>query len=138
MTPSELDSHLRKFYAEARTKKGEDYSRCSLLGFRNAIEHYFKNPSFKRGIKITGNPVFQSSNKTLDANTKMLKKEGKENITHKPAIAPADLTKSKTSSVFLPSIPLGLLRNVWFHTTFYWCRRGREGQRSLTPQSFSF
>ena len=117
MTPSELDSHLRKFYVEARTKKGEDYSRCALLGFRNAIERYFKNPSFKRGIKITGNPVFQSSNKTLDAKTKMLKKEGKENITHKPAIAPEDLTKFKTSSVVLPSTPLGLLRNVWFHTT---------------------
>ena len=45
MTPSELDSHLRKFYAEARTKKGEDYSRSSLLGFRNAIERYLNNLS---------------------------------------------------------------------------------------------
>ena len=76
----------------------------------------------------------------LDAKIKILKKEGKENITHKPAIAPEDLTKLKISSVFLPSTPLGLLRNVWFHTTLYWCRRGREGrnQRSLTPQSFIF
>ena len=97
-----------------------------------------QQPPFKRGIKIPGNPVFQSSNKMLDAKIKILKKEGKENITHKPAIAPEDLTKLKTSSVFLPSTPLGLLRNVWFHTTLYWCRRGREGQRSLTPQSFSF
>ena len=121
-----------------RTKKGEDYSRSSLLGFRNAIERYLNNPPFKRGIKIPGNPVFQISNKMLDAKIKMLKKEGKENITHKPAIAPEGLTKLKTSSVVLPSTPLGLLRNIWFHTTLYWCRRGREGQRSLTPQSFIF
>ena len=31
----------------------------------------------------------------LDAKIKMLKKEGKENITHKPAIAPEDLKKLK-------------------------------------------
>ena len=74
----------------------------------------------------------------LDAKIKILKKEGKENITHKPAIAPEDLTKLKTSSVVLPSTPLGLMRNVWFHTTLYWCRRGRQGQHSLTPQSFIF
>ena len=37
-----------------------------------------------------------------------------------------------------PSTPLGLLRNVWFHTTLYWCRKGREGQRRLTASSFTF
>lgn len=58
----------------SKTKKGEDYSRSSLLGFRNVIERYLNNAPFKRGIKMPGNPVFQSSNKILDAKIKMLKK----------------------------------------------------------------
>ena len=37
-----------------------------------------------------------------------------------------------------PSTPLGLLRNVWYHTTLFWCRSGREGQRRLTSESFKF
>ena len=44
-------------------------------------------------------------------------------MTHKPAIEKVDLRKLKTNST--------LLRNVWFHTSVYWCWRGQEGQRRL-------
>ena len=138
MENQELDKHLTKFYAETRNKKGEDYSRSTLLSMRNAIERYLNNPQHKRGIKITGNPQFQSSNRFLNAKIKHLKKEGKENSKHKPAIDIQDLKKLKESDVLQPSTPLGILRNVWFNTTLFWCRRGREGQRSLTPSSFVF
>jgi len=74
----------------------------------------------------------------LDAKLKMLKREGKENTKHKPAIDEEDLQKMKTSHVLLPDNPLSLLRNVWFHSTLYWCRRGREGQRNLKKSSFYF
>ena len=74
----------------------------------------------------------------LDAKLKQLKKSGKENIKHKPAIAAEDLMKLKASKVLECSNPLGLLRNVWFNTSLYWCRRGREGQRGLTKSSFKF
>ena len=59
-------------------------------------------------------------------------------MTHKPAIEKVDLRKLKTNSTLLPSNPLGLLRNVWFHTSLYWCRRGREGQRRLNITSLVF
>ena len=74
----------------------------------------------------------------LDAKIKNLKQLGKQNTKHKPAITTPDLQKLRVHPVISASTPLGLLRNVWFHTTLYWCRRGREGQRNLTPSSFTF
>lgn len=74
----------------------------------------------------------------LNATLKSLRKRGKENIKHKNPIEIADLRALKESRVLSTDNPLGLLRNVWFHVTMYWCRRGREGQRELRPDSFRF
>jgi len=38
MKIGQLDQNLHRFYSEARTKKGEDYSRSTLLEFRHSIE----------------------------------------------------------------------------------------------------
>ena len=78
------------------------------------------------------------SNQMLDAQIINLKRRGKENITHKPAIEEAHLKQLKTNGVFSCSSPLSLLRNVWFHVVLYFCRRGREGQRQLKTTSFKF
>ena len=138
MTNKELDNYLRHFYAEARTKDGEPYSRSSLLGIRNAIERYLNNPPINRGISITKGIDFQASNKLLQSQIKLNKRENKENTKHKPPMPEADLQKLKSSGVIRGDNPWGLLRNVWFHINLYWCRRGREGQRELTKQSFQF
>ena len=74
----------------------------------------------------------------LDAKIKQLKREGRQDVKHKPAITLPDLQKLKVHPVLSPSTPLGLLQNTWFHTTLHWCRRGREGQRLLTRDSFKF
>ncbi|KAK3703830.1 hypothetical protein QZH41_002897 [Actinostola sp. cb2023] len=74
----------------------------------------------------------------LDAQIKQQKKDGKENTSHKPPIEKHDIEKLKNHEVILPTKPLSLLRNVWFHVSLFWCRRGREGQRSLTKNSFRF
>ena len=138
MTNKELDNYLRHFYAEARTKDGEPYSRSSLLGIRNAIERYLNNPPLNRGISITKGIDFQASNKLLQSQIKLNKRENKENTKHKPPMPEADLQKLKSSGVIRGDNPWGLLRNVWFHINLYWCRRGREGQRELTKQSFQY
>lgn len=135
---TDLDKHLRQFYVEARNKDGETYKRATLLSLRNGLERHLNNPPLNRGIKIGSHPSFVLSNKVLDAQIKKLKREGKENTTHKPAIEQYDIEKLKQSAVFLPTNPHSLLKNVWFHTSLYWCRRGREGQRTLTTKSFSF
>ena len=43
MNTTELNQNLARFYVEARTKKGEEYSRSALLGFRNSIERHLNN-----------------------------------------------------------------------------------------------
>ena len=138
MTNNELDNYLRHFYAEARTKDGALYSRSSLLGIRNAIERYLNNPPLNRGIAISKGVEFQASNKLLQSQIKLNKRENKENVKHKPPIPEADLQKLKSSSALRGDNPWGLLRNVWFHINLYWCCRGREGQQELSKQSFQF
>ena len=138
MTNNELDNYPRHFYAEARTKDGALYSRSSLLGIRNAIERYLNNPPHNRGISISKGVEFQASNKLLQSQIKLNKRENKENVKHKPPIPEADLQKLKSSSAIRGDSPWGLLQNVWFHINLYWCRRGREGQRELTKESFQF
>ena len=115
MNTAELDLNLARFYVEARTKKGEEYSRSALLGFRNSIERYLNNNG--RTVKISRNQVFQKSNKILDTKLRINRRAGKENIQHKPVI---------------------VLKRTWFYVSLYWCRRGREGQRDLRRNSFKF
>jgi len=136
MTEEELDESLRRFYAEARTKTGQEYSRSSLLGFRNSVERYLN--ANNRLIKITRNPTFSRSNKMLESKLKAIRREGKENIQHKPVIESADLVKINNSPFMSPNTADGLLRKVWFYVTLYWCRRGCEGQRLLRRDSFQF
>jgi len=67
-----------------------------------------------------------------------MKQQGEENVKHKPCIENEDLRRLKESDVMSPSAPQGLLNNVWFHITLYFCCRGREGQRNLKKSSFVF
>lgn len=133
-----LDSNLRLFYAEVKAQDGKDYSRSTLLGIRSGLERHLNSPPHNKGITIAGNPTFKRSNIVLNAKIKSLKRQGKQSVKHKPALEPEDLVKLKTSDVLDCSNPLGLQRNVWFNTSLFWCRRGREGQRDLTKQSFVF
>ena len=76
MNTAELDLNLARFYVEARTKKGEEYNRSALLGFRNSIERYLNNNGCT--VKISRNQVFQKSNKILDVRLRINRRAGKE------------------------------------------------------------
>ena len=60
MTITELDESLGQFYAEARNKEEEKYSRATLLSFRNGIERFLNSPPNSRGISLTNDPSFFS------------------------------------------------------------------------------
>ena len=137
MTIGQLDTNLRRFYAEARKKDGETYGKKTLLGFRHGIERYLNQPKFSRNLKMSTDPRFTRSNEMLDAQLVRLKKLGKENSQHKPTLEDEDLEKLKSSDALSLSNSLSLLRNVWFHIVLYFCRRGREGQRELQKSSFT-
>ena len=81
MSKEELDEGLRRFYAEARTKKGEEYSRSSFLSLPTAVERHFN--ANHQSVKITRNPALSRSNKMLEGKLKALRQEGKENVQHR-------------------------------------------------------
>ena len=132
---AQLDQNLRQFYAEARTQKGEPYNKSTLLGFRHAIERYLNAPPYNKGLQLASDPRFMRSNQMLDAQLINLRRNGKENVTHKPAIEEGHLKQLQTSGVFSLSSPLSLLRNVWYHIGLFFFS---EGQRALTTNSFKF
>ena len=138
MSLGQLDTNLRRFYAEARNKSGDAYSKSTLLGFRHSIERYLNAPPLNKGLKLTSDPRFKRSNEMLNATVISLKRQGKENVKHKPAIENEDFLRLKSSQVLALSSPLPLFRNVWFHIVLFFCRRGREGQRTLKTTSFKF
>ena len=121
----------------SKNKTGQEYSRSSLLGFRNSTErHFIANNGWS--LKLTGNPVFARSNEMLESKLKALRREGKENVQHKAVIESQDLIKLNNSPFTSPNTPAGLLRKVCFFCTLYWCRRGSEGQGLLRRDSFQF
>ena len=126
-TKAQLDANLKFIYAEARNKNEGNYSRSTLLGFRNDLERYLNNPPYKKGIHIAIDPAFQQSNQMLDAKLKDMKKQGEQNVKRKPAIEREDLWRLKESDVISLTTPQGLLYSVWFHVMLYFCRRGQEG-----------
>ena len=136
MTLENLDIVLRQFYAEARSKKGEEYSRSSLLGIRNAVERHLASSG--REIKIAKSPSFAKSNKMLECKLKLNRRQGKDTVKHKSVIQKNDLEKLKTSPFMSTDNPAGLLRRVWFIVTLFWCRRGCESQQQLRRDSFRF
>ncbi|KAL9964780.1 hypothetical protein ACROYT_G028465 [Oculina patagonica] len=53
MSVGQLDTNLRRFYAEARNISGDVYSKSTLLCFRNGIERYLNAPPLNKGLKLT-------------------------------------------------------------------------------------
>ena len=143
----QMDTNIRRFYAEARNKSCEPYSKSTLLGFRHSFERYINAPPLNFGLKLSSDPSFKRSNEMLNAKIISLKRQGKENIKHKPAIENEDLAKLNASQAIAVTNPLSLLRNVWCHVVLFFFfrfvlffvvvvvvvvfffRREREGQR---------
>lgn len=78
MTIGQLDHNLRRFYAEARTQKGEQYSKSTLLGFRHGIERYLNSPPYNKGLQLASDSRFVRSNQMLDAQLINLRKRKRD------------------------------------------------------------
>ncbi|KAM4688103.1 BTB/POZ domain-containing protein KCTD1 isoform 1-T1 [Discoglossus pictus] len=127
---------LRSFYAEARSKSGQLYSKSSLISIRSSLNRYLNEPPYCRTLDLTKDPELRSANLTLAAVIRKLEEQGAGPVVQKQAITRADLRKLYTSCVFSSSSPFGLLNKVWFETCMYFCTRGRENQRELEEDSF--
>uniref|UniRef100_A0A3B5AAC6 ZMYM2-like/QRICH1 C-terminal domain-containing protein n=1 Tax=Stegastes partitus TaxID=144197 RepID=A0A3B5AAC6_9TELE len=127
---------LRSFYAEARSKSGQLYSKSSLISIRSSLNRYLNEPPYCRTLDLTKDPELRSANLTLAAVIRRLEEQGAGPVVQKQAITRSDLRKLYESSVFNIDTPFGLLNKVWFETCMYFCTRGRENQRELEEDSF--
>ncbi|XP_075000609.1 uncharacterized protein LOC142079761 [Calonectris borealis] len=127
---------LRSFYAEARSKSGQLYSKSSLISIRSSLNRYLNEPPYCRTLDLTKDPELRAANLTLAAVIRKLEEQGAGPVVQKQAITRADLRKLYTCSVFSTQSPFGLLNKVWFETCMYFCTRGRENQRELEEDSF--
>ncbi|KAM3620045.1 uncharacterized protein V6R79_017442 [Siganus canaliculatus] len=131
-----LCAMLRSFYAEARSKSGQLYSKSSLISIRSSLNRYLNEPPYCRTLDLTKDPELRSANQTLSAVIRRLEEQGAGPVVQKQAITRTDLRKLYESSVFNINTPVGLLNKVWFETCMYFCTRGRENQRELEEDSF--
>ncbi|XP_046905982.1 uncharacterized protein LOC124487600 [Hypomesus transpacificus] len=127
---------LRSFYAEARSKSGQLYSKSSLISIRSSLNRYLNEPPYCRTLDLTKDPELRSANLTLAAVIRKLEEQGAGPVVQKQAITRSDLRKLYTSGAFNTDTPFGLLNKVWFETCMYFCTRGRENQRELEEDSF--
>ncbi|XP_036969334.1 uncharacterized protein LOC119027990 isoform X1 [Acanthopagrus latus] len=127
---------LRSFYAEARSKSGQLYSKSSLISIRSSLNRYLNEPPYCRTLDLTKDPELRSANLALAAVIRRLEEQGAGPVVQKQAITRSDLRKLYESSVFNTDTPFGLLNKVWFETCMYFCTRGRENQRELEEDSF--
>lgn len=134
MTIQELNKCLSKFYVSARKKDGSHYKRNSLLSVRAAIDRYLKSPPLNKTFSICDHQ-FKEANSTLSAYLRNLSSSGKiAGTVHKPPLTPEVVEKlfeaGELGNVDCTD-PRVLMQTVWFYTSLYLGRRGRENQSSL-------
>ncbi|CAH3185501.1 unnamed protein product, partial [Porites lobata] len=89
-TAVELAAVLRTFYAEARKKDGQMYSKNSLCSTRFALCRHFKQ---ELNIDIIKDTEFNEANRIYEAQCVELKKQGLARTEHKTPIADEDMMK---------------------------------------------
>ena len=127
----DLDKLLVKFYAGARTKKGEYYKLNSFRGIRFSLQRYFLK---RLNVDIISSDEFQAANTCFENISKLIAKSGKGSTIHHPEIEPEDLEKMYQSLSI--ETPTGLQEKVWLDVMIYLIRRGRENLMQMTKHTF--
>ena len=135
---SDLCNTLRRFYGSVRKADGTTYSKSSINNIRAAIQRHLQSPPFSRQLNILQDKEFVSANNVFVGNLKRNKRQGCDTTKEYPVISEGDLDQLYSSGVFNTENPDGLQKLVWFSIQFKFCRRGREGQRSLKKEDFVF
>ncbi|KAJ4922588.1 hypothetical protein JOQ06_021656 [Pogonophryne albipinna] len=132
----ELNSLLRQFYGSVRNTKGQQYAISTYVGLRAGINRFVNDPPYSRAWCLMKDNEFTTSNNVFSGLIKSLRRAGQDKTEHHPAITNEDLEILRKSRAMDPNTPQGLLNKVWFDTQLHFGRRGKEGLRKLTPQSF--
>lgn len=134
----DLTRLLREFYGSVRNKKGEMYGKSSYVNLRAAVHRHITSPPYNRPFNILRDVQFQSANQVFMGVLRKMRVEGKDVTKHKEAITEGDMKKLYESGVLNTDTPMGLLRKVYVEISLQFGRRGREGLRDFTKESFVF
>lgn len=142
VSATDLSEILRKFFAEVKTEKGQALTPSALTGIRAAIHRHLTCAPLSRNINILQDSEFMSANKMFEAKAKLFTKENNAKPKHKSSIQSGDM--QKLNRYFMEGQNMDgvwkdaemLVEFIWFSLCFHFARRGREGWRELTRQSF--
>ena len=129
----ELRGLLTRFYAGARTVKGEYYKVNMMHSLRNGLRRHFKEV---RKIDITNDGFFEEANMCFSNMLKKIKGTNKGQVQHYAEIEPEDLRHLYRHLVENKNTPAGLLQKVWVDIMLYFIRRGRENLRDMSKNTF--
>jgi hypothetical protein len=137
LSAKELNDLLGRYYTEARTAEGKEYTKSSLINLRASLNLYLRNEPHNRQINILRDEEFQSSNNIFLGVIKPQKQARLGVTTHKTAISitDADMDKLLGSEVLNPRTPARLFNRVWIYVMLLFGRRGRERQHYLKKSS---
>ena len=136
----ELADLLRQFYGTVLSKSGKEYSRSGLVNLCSGISRHLRAPPFKKSFNLMNDREFTQANLVFTGRLRDNKEKGNDTSTPRTPIDQADVEKlfnnyfSKTVNEDLDTEIL--LHKVFFDIMYYTGRRGKEGLRSLTKESF--
>ena len=136
LSPSEINNLLAKFYIEARKRDKTCYSKSSLNGIRASIQRHLQSAPWNWPITIIDNPQFATSNEVLIGLFKKMTTEGVIRPQPHYPIDPGDLEKLFKTGVMGKDNPRALLNLVWFLVCLHFGKRGGEGWRLMTKETF--
>ena len=121
-TAEELASILRTFYAEARRKDGNLYTKASLAEIRCGLMRHFKQELY---VDITKDEEFYEANRVYEAKCAELKKHFE--FERGPLIADEDIKKLYLSGIFSTKNPTTLQNKIFFEIMLFFFRpRGSQ------------
>ena len=136
LSERELDTLLARFYVELRKVDGQYYSKTAYICIRAALQRHLQNLPFNVTFCITKDSVFLHSNQVLSGIFKTLTEMGKSSVSHYKHIESGDIEKLKDTGVIGTHNPKALLNLVWLSIAIQFGKRGQEGYRSMTKNTF--
>ena len=134
-----LAETLREFFASVKTKKGDSYSKSSMINLRAGLNRFLRLPPNNRIINLMHNETFQNANQVFKGQLRRSKNEGKDTSKPRSDIQPEDLEKLY-DDYFTPGLENAntevLLHKVFFDIMYFMGRQAKEGLRNLTKESF--
>ena len=111
LSKSEINEHLRTFYASIKKTDAELMKKTYLTALKYGLGKFLKDT---RKIDFKDDSEFASSNTVYAAVITDMKHKGFAAVEHKPAICPEDFVKlyDVTNVALIPNTPTGLLNNV--------------------------